>query len=67
MATIRAGNGLKGAGDMSRFIPVKRTAIDRKTWWVVYDLVENKYSSLLCFGRYHTRKACQWAIDNKAV
>ena len=48
---------------MIRFTPVKRTAMDGRTWWVVYDLMENKYSTLLCFGRYYTRKACKQAIE----
>lgn len=43
--------------------PRKRTAIDGKTWWVVFDTETRKYSNSLCFGRYKTKKACQIAIN----
>lgn len=47
--------------------PRQRTAIDGKTWWVVYDTVTNKYlDTILYFGKYKTKKACQYAID-KAI
>lgn len=49
---------------MERFVPVKRIAIDGKYWWVVFDKKELKYSTLLCFGRYKTKRRCQIAIDN---
>lgn len=49
-----------------RFIPVKRTALDRRVWWVVFDTKTKKYSDLLYYGKYMTRKACQFAIDYNA-
>ncbi len=44
------------------FAPAKRAAVDGRTWWVVMDMSTHKYSSLLCFGKYRTRKDCQAAI-----
>ena len=55
---------------MKKIIPVKRTAIDGKLWWYVYDTEARKLSTLLCFGKYRTKKDCQCAIDayyNKPV
>lgn len=55
---------------MQKFVPVKRTAIDEKIWWCVYDIDTHKFSTLLCFGKYRTKKDCQYAIDtyyNKPV
>ncbi len=47
-----------------RFEPVKRTALDGKTWWVVWDRKENKYCTLYNLSdRYKTKRACQFAID----
>lgn len=47
-----------------RFQPVKRTALDGKTWWVVWDNKENQYCTLYNLsGRYKTKRACQFAID----
>ena len=43
--------------------PRKRTAIDGKIWWVVYDTDLKKYSTLICFCKYRTKSACQIAID----
>lgn len=48
---------------MNKFTPIKRTALDGHTWWVVWDTETLKYCSLLCFGRYYNKKACQMAID----
>ena len=48
---------------MERFEPRKRTAIDGKTWWSVFDVYTMKYSAMTCFGRYKTKKAAQRAID----
>lgn len=47
---------------MKRYEPRKRTAIDGRTYWCVYDTLENKYSSMLCFTKYRTKKECQIAI-----
>ena len=47
---------------MKRYEARKRTAIDGRAWWCAYDTLENKYSSLLCFAKYRTKKECQTAI-----
>lgn len=46
----------------SRYEAVKVKALDGKTWWRVFDLVEKKFSGLLCFGKYKTKKECNTAI-----
>ena len=46
-----------------RFIPSMRFAIDGKAYYCVYDTQEKKYSTLLFFGKYKTKKACKRAID----
>lgn len=47
-----------------RFIPVDRYAIDGRRWYVVYDKQENKYASFpTFFGKYTTKKDCQYAIN----
>ena len=45
------------------FTPVQRKAADGKVWWVVYDVKQKKFSSLTCFGKYKTKKACQFDIS----
>lgn len=47
---------------MDKFIPTKRTAIDGKVWWCVYNANNHKFSTLLCFSKYRTKKDCQYAI-----
>ena len=47
---------------MERYEPRKRTAIDGRVWWYVYDTIENRYSNLLRFAKYRTKKECQTAI-----
>lgn len=49
--------------DKENFKPVQREAIDGKIWWVVYDIKKKDFSALSCFGKYRTKKACQWDID----
>ena len=44
--------------DEKRFKSVKRKGIDGETWWVVYDTKQEKFSTLTCFGKYRTKKAC---------
>ena len=46
-------------------IPKKRTALDGKTWWCVYDLNKHTFSTLICFGKYKTKKDCLFAINKK--
>ena len=43
--------------------PRQRTARDGKTYWVVFDTEEQKYSTLTRFGKYDSKKDCQYAID----
>lgn len=43
--------------------PRKRTALDGKTWWCVYNAVINEWSTLTCFGKYKTKKDCRYAIN----
>ena len=53
--------------DCANFAPAKRTAIDGRSWWVVMDKKTRKYSTLLCFGKYRTRKECTAAILSAAL
>lgn len=46
-----------------RFIPSKRTALDGKVWWCVYDTKRNCYSTYICHSKYKTKKRCQEAIN----
>ena len=46
-----------------RFIPKKRIAIDNKIWRCVWDTRNNCWSTWLCFGKYKTKKACNFEID----
>lgn len=50
--------------DTSTLEPRQRTAADGKTWWVVFDTATGKYSLYTCFGKYKTKKDCQYAIDH---
>lgn len=49
--------------DKKRYIPIKRTALDGKVWWLVYDIIEKKYSTFICHGRYKTKKECEARIE----
>lgn len=42
--------------------PRKRTAIDGKIWWCVFDTDSMKYNTIL-FGKYKFKRDCQYAID----
>lgn len=46
-----------------RFIPKKRTALDGKVWWCVWDNETNDWSNYLCHGKYKTKKDCIWCIN----
>lgn len=46
----------------NRFEPRKRTYIDGKVWWCVYDTKENRWSTYLYHGKYKTKKECEYAI-----
>ena len=41
----------------------QRTSLDGKTWWCVFDEVSMKWSTLTCFGKYKTKRDCEYAID----
>lgn len=41
----------------------KRTALDGKEWWCVYNTKENKWSTFLYHGKYKTKKDCEYAIE----
>lgn len=43
--------------------PRKRTALDGKEWWCVFDTSNMTWSTIIIFGRYRTKKACQDDID----
>lgn len=47
----------------NRFEPRKRTALDGKVWWCVYDAKENRWSTYLYHGKYRTKKDCIYAIE----
>lgn len=47
---------------MDRFEAARRTAIDGKIWWCVYDHLTNCWSTFLCHGKYRTRKEAQEKI-----
>lgn len=55
-------NKIKGT-DKIRFVPQKRTAIDGRNWWLVYDRENGEYSTWTCFGIYKSKHLCQLAID----
>lgn len=42
--------------------PRKRTALDGKVWWCVFDTVKMEYNTIL-FGKYKLKRDCQYAID----
>lgn len=44
--------------------PRKRTALDGKEWWCVFDTDTWKWSMIVLFGRYKTKRSCQIAIDS---
>lgn len=43
--------------------PRKRTALDGKIWWCVFDTDTMKWSTLACFTYYKLKRNCQFAID----
>ena len=57
---VNACNDVKASTNLE---PRQRTAVDGKSWWVVFDTDTQKYSTLTCFGKYNTKKDCQYAID----
>lgn len=45
-----------------RYVAVERKAVDGKIWHVVYDTARKGFSPLTCFGKYRTKKDCEFAI-----
>lgn len=45
-----------------KYEPRKRTALDGKSWWCVFDTENLKWSTLTCHGKYKTKKDCAYAI-----
>ena len=43
-------------------VPRKRTALDGKVWWCVFDTISSSFSHIIIFGKYKTKKACDEAI-----
>lgn len=55
----------KAVNASSNLEPRQRTAADGKTWWVVFDNATKKYlDNITFFGKYTTKKDCQFAIDS---
>lgn len=40
----------------------KRTAIDGRVWWCVWDNEKGQWSTLTLFGRYKTKRGAELAI-----
>jgi len=49
---------------MERYTPKKRRAVDGRLWWCIYDNERHAWSTNTALGRYKTKKAAQWRIDN---
>lgn len=47
---------------MTRFIAKKRTALDGKVWWCVWDTKRNGWSTYLYHSRYKTKRDAEIAI-----
>lgn len=47
-----------------RYMPRKRTALDGKVWWCVFDLVNMQWSKQHYHYKYRTKKECQNAINS---
>lgn len=47
--------------------PRQRTALDGKIWWCVFNTYTKTWSTFACFGKYKTKKACQYAINHYFV
>ena len=47
---------------MNQFESRKRTALDGRTWWCIWDNEKRDWSSLTCFGKYKTKYGAEIAI-----
>ena len=41
----------------------KRTGLDGKFWWCVFDTDKMQWSTLIVFDKYRLKRDCQYAID----
>ena len=48
---------------MERFVPAKRTAIDGKVWWCVFDTERGQFSHYTCHVKYKRKKDCVYDIN----
>ncbi len=46
-----------------KYEPRQRQAIDGVVWWVPYNTETQKYSRLMCHGKYKTREKCAQEIE----
>jgi hypothetical protein len=44
--------------------PRKRTTIDGKVWWCVFDKDKMTWSTLIVFDKYKLKRDCQFAINS---
>lgn len=49
--------------DFEKYVPMKRTSLDGKTWWCVYDAKKHRWCTSILFGKYKMKKDAQIAID----
>lgn len=47
-----------------RYKAVKRTALDGKTWWVIWDNEKGCYSTRMDHGKYKRKKDAEYRINN---
>ena len=48
---------------MEHFEPRKRTALDGRVWWCVYDTYRHSWSTYLFHGKYKRKKDAVYAIN----
>ena len=46
-----------------RFVAEKRTALDGRAWWCIYDTERHEWSKYTFHGIYKTRRAANIAIE----
>lgn len=46
-----------------KYEPRKRTALDGKVWWYPFDVINHKWSTLLCHGKHKTKWECEYYIN----
>lgn len=50
----------------AQYKAVKRTALDGKVWWVIWDLLNHRYSTRTDHGKYKRKKDAEHAIKYPA-